>query len=185
MAGETDQGQTSHGTDQHYGVPAIITSKDSTRRQKCLAKKPLEDQDRDERVIKREACGCPLELRCRQFPKTNNTHWSRYNQCYGPISNTACRLSQSATRLTFRKLCLCLIRHYAMMTYGREGIAPRILKLDSRRRQEVSFTPRPLYPMYPLDNIGGWVPGVWTLWRAISALPGSWTPVIQRTASHF
>jgi hypothetical protein len=28
----------------------------------------------------REACGCSLELRCRQFPKMKNTHWSRYNQ---------------------------------------------------------------------------------------------------------
>jgi hypothetical protein len=43
-------------------------------------------------------------------------------------------------------LSLCLTKHHVMKTYwGSEGIAPRILDLDTRRRWVVSFTPWPLY----------------------------------------
>jgi hypothetical protein len=57
---------TSQGIDQHYGVPAMITSKNLTRTQKCLAKKPLEDQDRDGRII--------LKLSLRE--KLVAVHWN-------------------------------------------------------------------------------------------------------------
>jgi hypothetical protein len=51
-----------------------------------------------------------------------------------------------------------LTKHHAMKMYwGSGGIAPHILDLDTRWRQVVSFTLRPLYlqgksPWYPLDR---------------------------------
>lgn len=66
MAGETDHGQTSHGTAQHYGVAAIITSKNLTRTQKRRAKEPLGDQDKDGRII--------LKLNLRE--KLVDVHWN-------------------------------------------------------------------------------------------------------------
>jgi hypothetical protein len=55
-----------------------------------------------------------------------------------------------------------LTKHHAMKTYwGSGGIAPIILKLGTRWRRIVSFTPRSLYlrgksPLYQLDRrLGG------------------------------
>jgi len=57
---------------------------------------------------------------------------------------------------------LSLTKYYTVNTYyGSEGIAPRILKLGTRCRWVVSFTPRSLYPRGknsegPLDmRLGG------------------------------
>jgi len=48
-------------------------------------------------------------------------------------------------------------KHHAMKTYwGCGGIASRIRNLGTRWRWAVNFTPRPLYPQYPLDRkLGG------------------------------
>jgi hypothetical protein len=48
--------------------------------------------------------------------------------------------------VTRGNLCLCLTKHQAMKTYWERGVtAPRILKLDTRWRWAVSFTPQQLY----------------------------------------
>jgi hypothetical protein len=53
-------------------------------------------------------------------------------------------------------LSSCLIKHHDMKTYGGScGIAPCILKLSTRWRWVIRFTPRPIYsrrnsPWYPL-----------------------------------
>jgi hypothetical protein len=50
-------------------------------------------------------------------------------------------------------LSLCLTKDHDIKTYcGSGGIAPRILNLCTRWKWVVSFTHRPLYPLYPLDR---------------------------------
>jgi hypothetical protein len=53
------------------------------------------------------------------------------------------------------KLSLCLIKHHPIKEYGEWGIAPRILKLDTRWRRVNSLTARSLCPRY--HWVGGWV----------------------------
>jgi len=66
---------------------------------------------------------------------------------------------------------LCLIKHCAMKTcWGNGGVAPHILKLNSRWRWGVSFTPQLRYPRERTYWIGGWVVpgaslGVVTWWK--------------------
>jgi hypothetical protein len=50
-----------------------------------------------------------------------------------------------------------VIKHYAMKTWGLQGIAPRILNLGARWKWDFSFTHRPLYSrrkilLYPFDR---------------------------------
>jgi hypothetical protein len=71
MGGKNRSGTNINGTDQHHGVAAIITPKNSASTQKCLTKKPLEEQDRDGKIIlkvnSREKLETvrSLEFRCR------------------------------------------------------------------------------------------------------------------------
>jgi len=54
---------------------------------------------------------------------------------------------------TGRTLYLYLTKNYAMKTCWRSGgTGPRVLNRGNRWRWEVSFTPWPLYPRYPLDR---------------------------------
>jgi hypothetical protein len=48
---------------------------------------------------------------------------------------------------------MLLIKHYALKAYGgSEYVNPRILYLGTRWMLVVSFTPRSLYPPYPLNR---------------------------------
>jgi hypothetical protein len=51
----------------------------------------------------------------------------------------------------------CLIKHHAIKTYwGSGGTDPGILDLGTGWKRVVIFTPRSLYPRYPLDGrLGG------------------------------
>jgi hypothetical protein len=61
------------------------------------------------------------------------------------------------TGLVKVKLSQCLIKYQAMKMYWASvGVAPRILNPSIRWKWVVIFTPRPLYPQYPLDSgLGG------------------------------
>jgi hypothetical protein len=55
------------------------------------------------------------------------------------------------------KLTLCLIKHYAMKTYGKVEVKLHHFDLGTRWRRVVRFTPRPLYArgrwaLYSLDR---------------------------------
>jgi hypothetical protein len=75
----------------------------------------------------------------------------------------------------------------------KEGIAPWILDLGTRRRWVVSFTPRPLYPQeknpwYPLDRrLGGFQSrsGRGAEEKNSQPLPGLEPPIIQPVAQRY
>jgi hypothetical protein len=82
----------------------------------------------------------------------------------GNSKKRKCRLSEliKGKKVTMQsvikkkpKLFLCLIKHYAMKTYGGVEVQLPILDLGTVWRWVVRFTPRPPYPRD--RRIGGWV----------------------------
>jgi hypothetical protein len=75
-----------------------------------------------------------------------------------------------------------------MKAYWSGGMAPRILNLGTRRRWEVSFTSRPLYPRervhgtHWIEGYVGPIAGLDAVGENIPALAGNQTPVIQPIA---